>query len=276
MNGGLLARCVSLLALTMIIPACSPPAASSTANISPTPSAAKSIEFTLDEVQKLRKDLRGAVAVSNSYPDGWSRGKEDPAGMLSALPTLKKGMLLRAYIFRAGPNGNGIVWAMPEGAPFPEPKDIPQGKESIMGLSRPPEALDLMVGIEGDGSPLSYLSASLLFRQARDYAAEWHGVGWGHHRILGADPRGAGRAPAKGLGDGPTGAAGDWQWNGQKPQDWRPRVVVVGDTVTVTFITFSALGNQTLFRHTDTYRAGQYTAETLLEEIASGPPGYMV
>ena len=51
----------------------------------------------------------------------------DPAKIVAPFELLKvkKGYALRAYQFREEANGNGVVWAMPENAGFPEPKECP-------------------------------------------------------------------------------------------------------------------------------------------------------
>ena len=45
-----------------------------------------------------------------------------------------------------------------------------------------------MLAIEGDDTPWSYLSASLLGRQFKAFGAMWHGESWGTHEILGENP----------------------------------------------------------------------------------------
>ena len=53
----------------------------------------------------------------------------------------------------------------------------------------PPGAVPLMQAIEGDGSPWSYLSASILSREAAEFGAIWHGCVWSDQTILSKPPR---------------------------------------------------------------------------------------
>ena len=46
-----------------------------------------------------------------------------------------------------------------------------------------------------------------------------------------------------------------------KADDWRPEVVQSSSRVTVTFLTFSDLGQEAVYRHKDEYTAGTYKFE---------------
>jgi hypothetical protein len=108
--------------------------------------------------------------------------------VLKAFPPLRghDGHVLRAYRFRDGAgNGNGVVWATPASAPFPEPTELPVDEERFLSPPKPPEALDdFTAAIEGDNSPLSHGCASVLAGEARELGALWHGCGWSVERIL--------------------------------------------------------------------------------------------
>jgi hypothetical protein len=60
-----------------------------------------------------------------------------------------------------------------------------------------------------------------------------------------------------------------------KPSEWRPAVSAKYNEVTVAFYTHSALGEQTIYRQTDTFEKGKYTFRTERESIAQGPGGYI-
>jgi hypothetical protein len=200
--------------------------------------------------------------------------------LLAAFPALRirKGCVLRAYQFRAGSDGNGLVWAMPEGAPFPAPDECPPPEDESQKSPRPPLALDdVMEVIEGDGSPWSYLSASIFAREVEEFGAIWHGCSWSTHMILGSDPWEkpadfAGREPQ----EGPSGKLAAWTWLEKKPDDWRPSVSTESDLVTVTFYTYSGLVTQGIFRHRDTYTPGTYAGASEDKKIAEGPKGYVI
>ena len=86
-------------------------------------------------------------------------------------------------------DGRGIVWAMPENKPFPEPDECPMIKVGeFWELPKPPGALDkVMDAIEGDGSILSYLSASIFSREINEFGAFGHMNEWNNHWIIGSD-----------------------------------------------------------------------------------------
>ena len=87
----------------------------------------------------------------------------------------------------------------------------------------------------------------------------WHGCNWSTHTIIGA----------------PVDESGDWEWSGERPADWQPRVIQDSGRVTVTFFTHSALGQEMIYRHTDTYQRGSYTLTSESEVVARGPGGYV-
>ncbi len=185
----------------------------------------------------------------------------------------KKGSVLRAYQFYDNGNGNGIVWALPRGAPFPHPNSCVSEVNTLWEEPRPPDALDnFMEVIEGDGSPESYLATSILCRELRELGAMWHGCSWSTHSILYENP-----IPPD--GDRRDNRAlsyfAEWKWIAKRPKKWAPRVTVSKNKITVTFYTFSGLGVEQVLRHTDTYHPGTLTFETKDTETARGGSGYI-
>lgn len=233
--------------------------------------------FSAEQVDEQRKLAWDAWMgqVSPDTPEGWSKSPADLTRLVAAFPALhlKDGFTLRGYQFRARNDGNGIVWAVPTDAPFPDPDNTP--------LSRPPEPPDalpsIMEAIEGDGSPWSYLSASIFWREAREFGAVGHGVDWLAHTILGADPWDA-STEHNWLGpiEGPAAAPDAWTWVERKPQEWRPTVRIDGDRVTVEFLTFCALGMQRITRFTDRYMPNSYVFAPTSETVAEGPEGFVL
>ena len=73
----------------------------------------------------------------------------------------------------------------------------------------------------------------------------------------------------------PIGRPADWRWREPGPRDWNPSVTVGADRVVVVFYTYSALGQQTITRHTDTFKAGSYVYSTRTDEVAQGPGGFV-
>ena len=228
-----------------------------------------------EKASRARLDAARLARIETHAEEGWSKSPVDPTPILQAFDALrlKKDMMLRAYLFREGGNGNGVVWALPEGSAFPEPERGLGREVSLRHPPRPPAALDdAMLAIVGDDTPWSYLSASLLGRQFKAFGAMWHGESWGTHEILGENPVTSGSGRKRTV---PIGKPVDWRWREPEPRDWNPSVAVGADGVVVVFYTYSALGQQTITRHTDTFKAGSYVYSTRTDEVAQGPGGFV-
>jgi hypothetical protein len=121
------------------------------------------------------------------------------------------------------------------------------------GLLLPPVAVRrFMTAIEGDGTPWSYLCASLAVRQFLDFAAFWHALyqhDWHEHIILAAWP------PPRSLLKEPS-----WGFEGRAPLSWRPEVVVARDHVIVRIHTYRApfANSEGVFLNEDRYALGSY------------------
>lgn len=192
---------------------------------------------------------------------GWRRCPFALDPLVAAYPGLHlaPGQTLRAYLYESGGNGNGIVWAMGQEADFPEPSACRTLSKRFLEPPRPKGAVEPMRAVAGDGTPRSYLAASLLMRELWEFGALWHGVSWGCHEPV-EEAR----------------LEGEWEWHEPRPADWRPIVTMAADRVEVSFYTTSPLGQLGLYLHTDTYRPdGGYLPESRTARIASGE-GYMV
>lgn len=123
-----------------------------------------------------------------------------------------------------------------------------------------------MSAVDGDGSPWSYLCASLALRQLLDYAAFWHALyehDWFEHVILAGwpPPRSALREPA-----------GDY--DGEEPGLWRPAVWVGHGSTTVRFYTYrpATAVDEGVWMHEDRYEGHAYEPEVTDTLIAAGRP----
>lgn len=238
----------------------------------------KAEKFSAAELNALREKVGEAFMPPEDTPEGWSKSHLDPSKLVARFKPLRlrKGYVLRAYQFAEGGNGNAVVWAMPADAEFPEPQDCPTLENHLLKAPKPFDALDdPMEAVEGDGSPKSYLMASLLRRQIREFGAMWHGMNWSVHYLLDTDPWKAGppsddQSPL----EAPMSPRSEFKWLKSAPDDWRPCVEIEGDRVTVTFYTYCGIDRQTIYRHTDTYRTGKYRMRSRQEEIAVGPSGF--
>jgi hypothetical protein len=191
--------------------------------------------------------------------------------LLGAFKPLKirPGWVLRAFQFKAGGNGNAVVFAVEGLAPSLPPGEVVPGPVLPEGaLGNPMEA------IVGDGTPWSYLFASLLARELGEFGAQWHGCEWSTHTILGAsmefDDGGGWRAMRPTLFDKQK-----WTWVGTYPREGNPHVVVGPKYTTVRFMSFTALGQQAIVLNEDRYTPGRYASVFKGSVIAKGPGGYI-
>jgi hypothetical protein len=228
----------------------------------------------IQAVNDLRERAHKAMDVRAKHPDGWSKCRIDLRRAVAVFSSLriKPGYALRAYVFRAGDNGNGVVWAMPADAPWPEPEPSPHPARDLFEPPRPDGALkDYMEAIDGDGTPMAYMSASLLARELAEFGALWHGCSWDAHAILGANPVVPGQRDPE-LRE----ISAEWTWNEPAPAEWQPVVDMGGDRVRVTFHTFTGLDQERILRHTDVFSPGRYSFQP--EDpvvVAVGGDGYV-
>jgi hypothetical protein len=212
---------------------------------------------------------------------GWMKSEYDPGKVVELFKPLrlKPGFVLRAYVFHEEGNATGVVWALPHDAPFPNPDEVPVLEQHLFKAPKPWDAVDdFMDVLEGDGSAGSYLAASMLRRELNEFGAAWHGIEWGSHCLLDADPWQAAVEPQDPDDEDhclPTTPAKEWEWQAERPRDWQPKVQLDGDQVTVTFYTYVGKYPEKLFRHTDTYRVGRYRARVRDQPIGQGPGGYL-
>jgi len=236
--------------------------------------------WTAAEIRKVRKRAAKLAEVPEKTPLGWSRSPLNPSQLVSLFRPLQLNpkYQLKAYQFKEEQgNGNAFVWAMPKQAEFPLPEDCPVVLTHFLQPPKPPEALDdYMEAINGDGSPASYLAASLLGRELREFGALWHGMNWTTHVVLDADPWK--NPPPEEENplfpiDRPQDDARSFQWKEPRPQNWQPVIETSPDSVKVTFYTFSPLDQQRIYRHVDYYRPGSYRFTSLSKIIAEAEGG---
>ena len=190
--------------------------------------------------------------------DGWTSCKLDQIAIFEAVRGLwlKPSWRLYAYAYRVDDNGNGVIWALPKTAP--EPPVLYEHNSSLFEPPRPNFAHRFAEALDGDGSPASYMRASILIREMEDFAALWHGVSWGTHEIVSLLPK--------------------WAFNLEKTDfDLRPQVKITEEgEVVVIFYTISSLGTVKLIKHCDQYRQYSYKPVDMLRQtIATGGSGYM-
>ena len=240
--------------------------------------------FTAAEIKQWRERLVEISTLPEGTPNGWQKSRTDPTKMLEVFPKLKvrRGNVLRAYVFLQDGNSNGFVWALPADAEFPIPADCPRLEAHFLKPPKPFDALDdMMEIIEGDDSPESYLHASILRRELREFGGGWHGIQWGMHTVLDVNPwespQPAADAPKT---DRPTSNPQEWKWRAPRPANWSPEVRLERDRAVVAFYSYTPLmterdngefEKERIILHTDTYRRSKYRPLVSEKKLAEGP-----
>lgn len=237
------------------------------------------------EGELIEKYRRHAMAIRDEIPEegpeGWFRSDFDAARLVDVYPSLRLDPehLLLTWIYRTwGGNGNGLVLEFHRDDPALEAAMTPVhalvSEDTIpAGNRRNP-----MLAITGDGSPLSYLSASLLQREFWEVGALWHGVHWDveeiiclkRSRLYGATRRAI-------LEERWQRTFRHMEWDRPIPRsrDLSPRVTSTPTSSQVTFHTFTELDRERVIRRTDTYSDDSLVPESKSETLATGHRGFV-
>jgi hypothetical protein len=171
--------------------------------------------FSAARLEQLRQRARATAAAAS-----WMQAAADPAPVLELFKLrLRAGCSLRAIRRISGEDATIRVEAMPE---------VPR----------------FTCCLEGDGSPRSYLLASVAIREVLEFGAQRHGRWWGCERILDDKP------------------VGEWHWLDEEPDAWAPSVRVGEGGITVQFRTLRVVEGECLIQYTDTYSPGRYSFVT--------------
>ena len=112
----------------------------------------KAVSFSITRVNRLRRAAERARMVPAEHPDPWLERSQSDDWCASAYDAndlirvfdtlwLKAGFALHAYEYRAGDNGNGIIWAVPADAPLLAPDQCPRLEDRFLDPPRPPRAV---------------------------------------------------------------------------------------------------------------------------------------
>jgi hypothetical protein len=240
--------------------------------------------FSAAEIKKWRERLTELGQIPLETPNGWSKSRVEPAKLLTVFPVLKvrEGYVLRAYVFKEDANSNGFVWALPADAEFPAPDDCPRLESHFLKPPKPFDALDdMMEVIAGDDSPESYLHASLLRRELKEFAGGWHGIQWGMNTVLDDSPwNQPPRSEEESMAMYPESKPEEWKWIAPRPENWKPEVRLEKDKAIVTFYSYTPLSvelddgemeKERIIRHVETYRRGKYRPLIVEKKLAEGP-----
>ncbi len=207
-----------------------------------------------------RKLSEMADKIQENLPseDGWHVSPVSPMKIVDLFPSvwIREDFVLHAYVFRKGGNGSGIVYAIPEDEEFPEP-DKCEFLNDVLRTPKPAGALDFRSVMDGDGSPLSYISASILTRELQEFGALWHGCRWKHHKIVG----------------GRRKSWDEFEWL-REIRNFRPRVIS-SESTAVEFFTYTEHTARSVWLNRDRYFSG-YLFESEAEIVARGGVEYIV
>lgn len=218
--------------------------------------------FSLQEVKELVTRAREAARPTGAgFGDSLEErlGRVDPLRVVAAFPCLhlRSGWTLYNQRFTDGANAIGHTWGFQAGSRPPRP--IVVGPEG----GPPFGSVPAMFVIDGDGTPWSYLCASLLARELAELGARWHGCSWVTHELYDG-----GRLPE-------VHPFGQWQNLAPRPERYDPTVTRDEQGTTVTFYTYSGLVEHRVTRHVDLYRANTaYQATADNQVIARAPGGF--
>jgi hypothetical protein len=186
----------------------------------------------------------------------WFISSTNPGAALMKLPGLKLKPQLRlvSYLLRNGENGIGVTWAVPES--FSTTVNLEKGLANSGDSNHPPHPegafSDLMEAIDGDRSPVSFLIASILRRELREFGALGKSCNWTHHRLINALPNQV-----------------HWHWKVDEPKDFSPKVRVFPDgKAAIEFFTCRVAAPVAIFQHLDQYPNGHYKPASLDRPIA--------
>jgi len=248
--------------------------------------------FSATLINRLRNQVNELSTSAWDIEEGLNRSLVDPQEILAIFPTLKlrEEFCLIAYQYRSGGNGNGVVFLWPKDTEVPDLrlncnpavhlaeflKKHLKAADKKMGKGTDIFPEHIMSEIQGDGSPLSYLHASILARELEEFGAMWHGCSWSTDLIVDKDPF-AMKIQSTTFGSGPGRILRpeDWSWQKEVPQNWAPAVTMTERRAVVEFITYSGLGQEALYLHRDTYTKGNYDGRSTCDQLASGPMGYV-
>lgn len=224
------------------------------------------LTFNPDEIKQMRQEAARVwqEQIPENTPQGWSKSPVDFTPFLAVFPSLqlKPDFVLRAYQFRERNDGNGKVWAMPKTSHFPNPDEY-LADDLIDDPPHPDCAIDdIMEAITGDGTPLSYLCASLFAREIADFGAFGHGVYWSEYQIIGEIPL-------------TKSGSENWQWLEPQTKSLSPLVLVDNNIVTVKFFSLTSISQPKITLHVDTYIVGNYQFITQEKLMAKGTNGYV-
>ena len=189
----------------------------------------------------------------------WFISTAEPGAVFTRLPglQLKPGFKLVTYLWRTESSGLGVTWALPEH--LSDTARLEEALQSANDAENPPypegALLNLMAAIQGDRSATSFVTASILQRELKEFGLSGDQCDWLHHRFISNVPQ-----------------QRQWQWRMKAPSDLVPKVRVLADgQAAVEFFSCRVVPPIGIYRHVDHYPVGHYTAKSINQPIATVP-----
>ena len=186
----------------------------------------------------------------------WFISVANPGAVLLKLPslTLKPNVRLVSYLHRQSDEGMGVIWAMPEA--LSTTAQLEKALTASSDRTQPPQPkgafTNLMEAVEGDRSAVSFIIASLLQRELKEFGRFGKASNWSHHRLISAIPTQV-----------------QWQWKIEIPRDLSPKVRLFNDgRAAIEFFSCRVVPPVALFQHLDQYSDSHYRATVCDREIA--------
>jgi len=204
--------------------------------------------------------LGGAEELESQAPNTkgkWFISSTNPGAALLKLPgvRLKPGFRLVTYLHRTAKDGIGVTWAVPEAmSTTAQLEQVLTNSDDAQHPPQPKAALaDVMEALDGDRAPLSFVIASLIKRELKEFGYLGKYCNWAHHRLIDTIP-----------------SQVKWEWRGKQPQDLSPKVLVYPDQkVAIEFFTCRVTAPVAIFQHIDQYLPNQYKAASVDRAIAT-------
>jgi hypothetical protein len=224
------------------------------------------IEFT---VAAARPNLYlGPFTSYYEENEGWAVSRDNPERVIESFSQLRirKNYKLRAYQYTAGGNGNSAVWAIPHDRELPPPEECMYSDQHSLEHPKPDFAYDqVMMAVDGDYSPLSYLQAAIAYHEIGEFGALWNGCYWSAGDILPIDEDEY--RVANSVVDY-LYTLGDWNEFKTIPPSLRPVFYYENERPTVVFYTKNDVGMVKLSRYTHTFEKDSYVQKVECEDLA--------
>jgi hypothetical protein len=212
-------------------------------------------------------------------PDGWAVSRVDPGVVVPLFGlAVRDGLRLVGLTYRWDRDGEGRVLALPraQGDELSErglPDEVAEMDEP--DLERLGDLVALGDALEGDGSPLSHLMASLCVRELEAFGQRGHGRGWLDELVVESEDSGRPLLPPGGTAPDPPPWP-EWEIDPAAGGPWEPLVAVDDETVVVRFHTVLGRGGWSLVRYVDRFgRPDSYAFESDTVVVADGGGGFV-